>query len=384
MIQGLDDRDSDESTSGLFQALTYQAGLSGGAWLLSSLAGNNFPTVTQLKNSLWVEGFQNGLLQPGGSDSGAQGEIALDITDKRAAGFETTLTDPYGRLLSYQLFAGPDYGGNLTLSSITEMPSFTSHAVPYPVIVSLGVKTFSDECIPGPNATTYEFTPFEFGSWDSDVNVFTSLKHLGTSLSNGESLAAGHCTPNYDNLGYILGTSSHVFNMACSETIHDSWAMSDIAPQLKSALETPYNNTTENFYAVYPNPFYNYTPASMAPNSVSLVSGQANLHLVDGGEALQNNPIWPMIQPPRELDVLFVNDNSADTQDNFPNGTGILTSYVQSLNHNLTRMPYVPSVETFIERGLNKQAAFFGCGDTHKITIIYLPNVAYKYDRETT
>ncbi|KAB8219533.1 lysophospholipase catalytic domain-containing protein [Aspergillus novoparasiticus] len=222
VIQGLDERDSNETTSGLFQALTYQAGLSGGAWLLSSLAGNNYPTVTQLKNVLWVEGFQNGLLQPGGSDSGAYEEIALDITEKRAAGFEITLTDPYGRFLSYQLFAGPDYGGNLTVSSITEMSSFTSHAVPYPVIVSLGVKTFSDECIPGPNGTIYEFTPFEFGSWDSDVNAFTSLKYLGTSLSNGEPLAADDCTANYDNLGYILGTSSHVFNMVCSETIHDS------------------------------------------------------------------------------------------------------------------------------------------------------------------
>ncbi|GAB1197757.1 hypothetical protein APSETT444_007060 [Aspergillus pseudonomiae] len=115
VLQGLDERDSNETTSGLFQALTYQAGLSRGSLLRFSLAGNNYRTVTPRANAVWVEGFQNGVLQSGGSDSGACEEITLDITENRATGSETTLTDPYGRLRPYQLFAGPEYGGNLTL-----------------------------------------------------------------------------------------------------------------------------------------------------------------------------------------------------------------------------------------------------------------------------
>lgn len=89
-----------------------------------------------------------------------------------------------------------------------------------------------------------------------------------------------------------------------------------------------------------------------------------------------------MLQPVREIDVLLVNDNSADSN-NFPNGSEILTTYVQSFNHNLSRMPFIPSVDTFISQGLNKRATFFGCHDTSKITIVYIPNVNYTYQSNT-
>ena len=104
VIQGLNMRDSNISTSGLFQALTYQAGLSGGAWLLSSFAGNNYPTITSLKKGLWEQAFQDSLLVPEFLlASEAYAEVTNDILAKEAAGFPPTLTDPWGRLLSYQL-----------------------------------------------------------------------------------------------------------------------------------------------------------------------------------------------------------------------------------------------------------------------------------------
>lgn len=52
VVQGLDIRDSNYNTSGLYQGLTYESGLSGGAWFLGSLSGNNWPTVTYLKKTL--------------------------------------------------------------------------------------------------------------------------------------------------------------------------------------------------------------------------------------------------------------------------------------------------------------------------------------------
>jgi lysophospholipase len=107
------------------------------------------------------------------------------------------------------------------------------------------------------------------------------------------------------------------------------------------------------------------------------------LSLVDGGEALQNNPIFPFLQPARNISVIIVNDNSADTSNNFPNGSEILTTYVQSFNHNLTRMPFIPPVETFVSEGLNQRATFFGCNDTSKITIVYLPNYNFTFTSNT-
>lgn len=177
---------------------------------------------------------------------------------------------------------------------------------------------------------------------------------------------------NYDNLGYIHGTSSNLFNELCAVPSAGS-------ANLSQALQTIVDNATttaasiEDIYAIYKNPFKNYARST-------LVSGVDELDLVDGGEALQNNPIWPFIQKSKRADVLIVNDNSADTSNNFPNGSEILTTYVQAQSAGLTRMPAIPSVETFISQGLNTRATFFGCNSNSQLTIIYLPNVAYTYN----
>jgi lysophospholipase len=376
IIQGLDDRDSNISTSGLYQALTYESGLSGGAWLLSSIAGNNYPTISSLRENLWEQAFQDSVLVPSHLLAApAYSAIVADIAAKQAAGFPPTLTDPWGRLLSYQLLFGTDGGVDRTLSSVSGLSSFTSHAAPFPIILALGVKTFEGQCSPGPNATTYEFTPYEFGSWDSDVSAFTRIEYLGTSMVEGEPENTDSCVVNYDNLGYILGTSSSLFNGACSPTLTAVNSTTNLNEDLAEMVAQTHSITSRDEYAVYPNPFYHYNSTTSVPNSADPIWAQEELTLVDGGEALQNNPIFPFLQPARGVDVLIVNDNSADTPNNFPNGSEILTTYVQSFNHQLNRMPYIPSVDTFISEGLNKHATFFGCNEQDKLTIVYIPNV---------
>jgi lysophospholipase len=142
VIRGLDSRDSNVSTSGLFQALTYQAGLSGGSWLLSSLARNNYPTITYLKDSFWKHSFQDSLADPAFLLVAiSYAEIVTDILGKEAAGYHTTLTDPWGRLLSYQLLPGAYGGVSTTLSSVAGLSSFTSYSVPFPITNALGTKS---------------------------------------------------------------------------------------------------------------------------------------------------------------------------------------------------------------------------------------------------
>lgn len=329
---------------------------------------------TETGKGLWEQAFQNSLLVPGNllAAPGDYVEITADIASKQAAGFAPTLTDPYGRLLSYQLLYGSDGGVSDTLSALTAESNFTTYNVPYPIITSLGVQTSQGQCTPGPNATQYEFHPYEFGSWDNGVNAFTQTAYLGTSLSNGNP-AKGTCVRNYDNLGYILGTSSNLFNEACVPVPAinaTAGTFSGLASDLTALLDQFHSASTLDEYAVYPNPFYNY------PRS-SLVSSQTELTLVDGGEALQNNPIWPLLH--RAVDVIIVNDNSADTSNNFPNGSEIYTTYQQATAQGLTRMPVIPPVSTFISLGLNTRPTFFGCNDSSKSTIIYLPNVDYTY-----
>ena len=371
VIQGFDSRDSNDGTSGVFQGLTYQAGLSGGAWLLSSFAGNNYPTITSLKTGLWETAFADSLLIPANLlVAAAYAQVTADVVAKNTAGFPPTLTDPYGRLLSYQLLYGADGGVMDRLSSISTLSNFTAHNVPYPIITSLGVQTNLGQCLPAVNATQYELHPYEFGSWDTGVSAFTLSAYLGSSLTNGIPSKAT-CTINYDNLGYVLGTSSNVFNELCT-TVPPTNDPSQLIDDLAIIVQQAHAVTTRDEYAVYPNPFYQY------PRS-SLVQSQTSLFLADGGEASQNNPIWPLIQPARPVDVIIVNDNSADTSDNFPDGSEIYTTYQRAQAVGLTRMPSIPPSATFVSQGLNKRPTFFGCNDNTKITIVFLPNVNYTY-----
>lgn len=98
---------------GLLQSATYLSGLSGGGWLISSLYGNEFPAIDSIleqsgSDSLWQlqypmwEGsdFSNVLRETG------QTFLAMlidQVQGKIQAGFNTSITDLWGRALAYQL-----------------------------------------------------------------------------------------------------------------------------------------------------------------------------------------------------------------------------------------------------------------------------------------
>jgi lysophospholipase len=94
-----------------FKVLHSRQAFQGDGWLPSSLAGNNYPTTSSLRDNLWETAFQNSLLIPGNSE-------------QDAAGYPPTLTDPWGQLLSYQLLYGPDGGVSGSLSGITTLSNF--------------------------------------------------------------------------------------------------------------------------------------------------------------------------------------------------------------------------------------------------------------------
>ena len=375
VVQGFDIRDSNVGTSGVYQGLTYQAGLSGGSWFLSSLAANNWPTVTSLKTGLWEQAFQNSLLVPANllSISGLTfyAQITADIAAKQAAGYDTTIVDPYGRLLSYQLLYGSDGGVSDRLSGLTSLSNFISHKVPYPIITATTDFPANGQCYPPLDSPIFEFHPYEYGSWDSGVSAFANSKYMGTDMSKGKPVDTSNCTQHYDNIGYIFGTSSDVFNAACA-TITPSNNTADLPGVLEGLVAEVHAPAADDIFGIYPNPFYNY------PRS-TLVKANKELTLADGGETLQNVPIWPFIQPERNVNVLIANDNSADTSDNFPNGTEIHQTYVRAQAVGLKKMPFIPDVATFVSEGLNKRATFFGCNETGTMFIVYLPNVNYTY-----
>ena len=372
----------------LLQASTYLAGLSGGGWLVGSIFANNFSTITGLRDgesgsSLWQ--FSNNIIK-GPAESGISilnsAEYWYDIADqvdaKRDAGYGVSITDYWGRALSYQLINDLDGGPSYTFSSIADADNFANADTPMPILVA-------DERHPGEtiislNSTVYEFNPWEMGSFDPTVFGFAPTEYVGSNFSNGAVPDDGHCVRGFDQYGYVMGTSSSLFNQILLQTEGADSDLPDFITDSITSILKGLSDDKNDIAEWRPNPFYKYHPDT---------NGNANtelLTLIDGGEDLQNIPLHPLIQPVRAVDVIFAVDSSADTTHNFPNGTALRASYERSQGDigNGTKFPAVPDAETFINLGLNQKPTFFGC-DTANFTdattipplIVYVPLTPY-------
>ena len=221
-LAAFDSRTSGSSAKGhlggLLQASTYIAGLSGGSWLVGSIYINNFTSVEDIlslgdgEDAIWQfdmpisKGPDDGLI----STAKYIKSIAMEVADKKAAGFNTSLTDVWGRALSYQLVSPIDGGPGYTFSSIAQDDTFKSGNSPMPIFVADGRNP--DELVIDGNATVYEINPWELGTFDPTTFAFAPLEYLGSDFSDGKVSFEGECVRGFDNAGYIMGTSSSLFN----------------------------------------------------------------------------------------------------------------------------------------------------------------------------
>ncbi len=380
VIQAFDGREQTTNTlfSGLLQGITYQTGTSGGAWLLTSFAVNNYPTISSLRDSLWIQRFQFFLATPNPAQPDYDVIAVAQIVGKKEAGFKVTAADVWSRDLAFQLIQAPNGGANVTFDQITSTGAFQSFSLPFPIVTTIQFEP--GVCVPPLNASQYEFTPYAFGSWDVGIRAFTPIKFIGTSYNNGQAPANGQCVIGYDNAGFVLGTASFLFNEIECRVLPDGSIALEPDSQNKTfgivtiingiiqgIINTQETLTTEDVLsATYPNPFQG---SAQSPK----VSSLSELNFVDGGETNQNIPLWPLIQPVRKVDLIFANDNSADTTTNFPNGTELMTTYMQAQLVGLP-FPFIPDVNTFVSQGLNIRPTFFGCNETNVPLVIYLPN----------
>lgn len=388
VIEAFDSRTPNSTMSGhlggLLQSSTYLAGLSGGSWLVGSLFMNNFTTVTALRddpsNTIWdfshsvIEGPRQGSIQI--LDTAQYySTLVNEVEGKSDAGFETTITDIWGRGLSFQLINASNGGPAYTWSSIALAENFQNGDTPFPVVIA--DERLSGETLIPSNTTVYEFSPFEMGTWDPTAYGFVPTRYLGTNFSAGFVPTNNRCTIGFDSGGFIMGTSSSVFN-----EIFTTVNSSSLPSILKKAIDAILNKigvNNEDIADYSPNPFFHYNNISNpSANSSALV-------LVDGSEDGQNIPLHPLTQPVRGIDVIFAVDFSADTSYNWPNGSSLVKTYERSSSKmaNGTSFPSIPDTNTFINLGLNSRPTFFGCNasnttSTHPAPlIVYIPNSPY-------
>lgn len=397
MIAAMDNRTigaDEHGLGGVLQGSTYLAGLSGGNWLTGTLALNNWTSVQEIvdrmneSDSIW--NITNSIINPGGSNTletyRRWEAIGAQVQKKQKAGFNVTITDLWSLALSYGFLPSLPVGGaGLLWSDIRDFPVFANGEMPMPISIADG--RYPGTTIISQNATVFEFNPFEIGSWDPSLSTFSDLKYLGTKVSNGKPVNEGKCIAGYDQGSFIMGTSSSLFNTF--ET-GNATKVYDFLDAFSNKLVRGLSEEDNDIAMYAPNPFKDSEYVNR--NYSQALADSDNLFLVDGGEDGQGIPFAPVLQKSRGVDVVFAVDASVETDDSWPAGGSLVSTYERQFSPQGkgSPFPYVPGQSTFVNLGLNKRPTFFGC-DARNLTdlefipplVIYMPNTNYTYDTNT-
>ncbi|KAJ3823123.1 phospholipase B [Lentinula raphanica] len=403
-LSGIDARNESAKsagTGGLLQVSSYLTGLSGGSWITGSLFFNNFPTLGELVfgngNNLTGWLLDLAFATPDGDDLFSEynqyfyGSILWSVMAKADTGIDTSITDPWARMISYhflnqtnrQNFFTNDtaHGAGQLWSNIPTIPAWQQYETPFPILVT-------DSRPDGLNTTTaltldptvYEITPFEFASYDPDLSAGVNLSFAGTPMTDKKPVNASACVSGFDQAGFMMGTSASLFNQILDfahNTLQD-FSQSDsngllyvLSRQLSEV------RTRADDVANWPNPFNGVKTSTYEDTNSTWLS------LIDGASNGENIPLGPLFVKARALDVIVTLDGSADDPNNWPNGTGMLItqerlSSILEASHQ--QMPPLPqNAQAFIDTGARERATFFGCDPSQNPPefplVIYIPNM---------
>ncbi|KAF7321318.1 Lysophospholipase [Mycena kentingensis (nom. inval.)] len=383
-------------TGGLLQVASYVSGLSGGSWVTGSLLFNNWPTIPDLifGNGGDLDGWKLDLpfASPDGdnvfSDDNQYffGSILWSVISKADAGVDTSITDPWSRMISYHFLNQTDrfnfftnataHGAGQLWSDIPRIPAYQEKKVPFPLIVA-DSRAGNDESTDalGLDSVVYEITPFEFASFDPSLSAGMNLSYAGTHLTSGKAANGSACVRGFDQAGFIMGTSASLFNQIFDFANNkiDSSDRNTFTYLLDRQLRSV--RTRKDDVANWPSPF------TGIKGSTYVDTNNTWLSLIDGASNGENVPFGPLFVKSRGLDVIVTLENSADDPNSWPNGTGPITTSTRLdtlLRATHQQFPPIPQkAEDWVSMGVRERATFFGCDPAEPPTfplVIYLPN----------
>jgi lysophospholipase len=107
LLPSSDTRSRSSPVRGVYPLASYVTGLSGGSWFVASLAANNYPTASEMVSGWQLE---NDLVLPGGLNPLRSAQFLDALSDtvklKQKAGYNTSITDQWGRALGYHFLPG--------------------------------------------------------------------------------------------------------------------------------------------------------------------------------------------------------------------------------------------------------------------------------------
>lgn len=373
---------------GILQSSSYISGLSGGAWLVGSVVCNNLISIDELihNNTLWQT--TNSILNYFDDNIVDQLLMWIDIGEqvrsKQDAGFSISITDVWGRALSYQFLTNKkDYGAGYRFSDLMNETNFRNHYAPFPILLAVG--RVPDTNIVNLNSTVFSLTPFEVGSESPYLNSFVATRSIGTLLDNGLPQNST-CISGFDNAGFFMGTSSSLFN-AIILSIDNATLPDFLKEFINETIIDPIVKSNIDVAKYNPNAFYN------SEDPQTSIESSKTLYLVDGGEDGQNIPLVPLLK--RNMSIVFAFDNSADIN-GLPDGTSLVKTYERQFFEAgaKTPFPYVPDQKSFLHLNLTSRPTFFGCnaGNLTALTdsvfdvplVVYIANKQYSFASNTS
>lgn len=394
MLAAFDNRTdgaSDDGLGGLLQGSTYLSGLAGGGWLVGTLAGNNWTSVQYILNNLGKDNsIWNFAKYPlidsdtknGSSTTDFWEKVKNEVAAKEAVGYPVGLSDYLGHALGYNFFPNQSNGAaGFQYADIKGLSAFSKGEMPLPIIVANQAPSGNETLGPN-NSTNFEITPWELGSFN--LKDWVQTRWLGTLTKNGVPHKQGNCISNLDSFGWVMGTTASALTSAVAPIMANLFGKSSEGTEMKDDLE----DSSESVSVIAPNPF-----RLMHPYPSSDIATASNFKLVDGSEDEQNIPLIPLLQKSRGLDVVFALDFSADTEENWPNGTSLWNTYQRQFFDagSDISMPVVPTVEEYMKNDMNKKPTFFGCWTSQLKNlrhtpplVVYIPNSEYSYASNTS
>ncbi|TFY63535.1 hypothetical protein EVJ58_g3197 [Rhodofomes roseus] len=394
-LNALDGRNAsaiEAGTGGLLQAATYITGLSGGNWLVTSLAQADFPTLPELvfqPNDVSGWGGWNAEYSLASPTSNTVQGLAYDlgliteIQGKLLAGYPVSIVDLWARILARHFTNGTSannyfdsslpHGAGITFSSLTNLSTFVSYSQPFPIVVAdsrswsanfSNLYPDSDDNVPLTNPV-YEFSVYEMGSFDPSLAAFTPMQYLGTEPGSDT------CTVGFDQLSFIAATSSNIFSSFNYTSFLNGTNL--LTPLLE--LFTQLSNDTESLdwlvTSRVPNPFYGLNEGTY------LDSNATELALVDGGDDGEGIPFTPLLAKARGVDVIWATDGSGNIT-NWANGYVVSAAQARTELLSAYDFPPVPTdTATWLDEGLTTHPTFFGCNSSSPVPLlIYLANGA--------
>lgn len=258
------------------------------------------------------------------------------------------------------------------LSSVKDLSAFKSRYAPFIIITASSRENGKgDLTLDNP---VYEFTPEEFGTWHPSLNAFIPIEFLGTKINQGQISRADRCVVGFESMGFIMATSSNIFSTSESTTNEPIWV---------ALIHKFMNFLTRNVYdeAIIPNPFQGLGLGFGLDGGYPSKDDEY-IYLADSSLSGETLPLWPLIQPSRQLDAIITVDSSNRAKPSvnyrvYPNGTSLYASYRKILppDYAAYSFPVIPDPYggNFSRMGYNKRPVFFGC-DQQSSLIIYLPN----------